>query len=131
MWRLMDGDVEGPLNIGSPVEHTILQLAELVLRLTNSGSRIEHRALPADDPHRRCPDISRASHFGWEPRVELEEGLQHTIAYFREAGRAQRPPARRQCRACAPPGLVLGGPVRAMSPAGCPKGLAPQCAARR
>ena len=83
MWRLMDGDVEGPLNIGSPVEHTILELAELVLRLTSSGSRIEHRALPADDPHRRCPDISRMrSHFDWEPRVSLEDGLRETIEYM-------------------------------------------------
>jgi UDP-glucuronate decarboxylase len=83
MWRLMDGDVEGPLNIGSPVEHTILELAELVLRLTGSDSRIEHRALPADDPHRRCPDISRMRrHFDWEPRVSLEDGLRETIEYM-------------------------------------------------
>jgi UDP-glucuronate decarboxylase len=82
MGRLMDGDVEGPLNIGSPVEHTVLELAELVLRLTKSRSGIEHRALPADDPHRRCPDISRMRrHFGWEPRVSLEDGLRETIDY--------------------------------------------------
>ena len=83
IWRLMDGDVEGPLNIGNPVEHTMLELAALVLRLTGSRSRIEHRALPADDPRRRRPDISRMrSHFGWEPRVSLEDGLRETIEYF-------------------------------------------------
>jgi UDP-glucuronate decarboxylase len=83
MWRLMDGDVEGPLNIGSPVELSVLELAEWVLRLTRSRSRIEHRPLPADDPHRRCPDISRMQrHFGWEPRVNLEDGLRATIEYF-------------------------------------------------
>ncbi len=83
MWRLMDGDVEGPLNIGSTQEHTVLELAELVLRLTGSRSRIEYRALPADDPHRRCPDITRMQrHFGWEPRVSLEDGLRETIDYF-------------------------------------------------
>jgi UDP-glucuronate decarboxylase len=83
IWRLMDGEVEGPLNIGNPVEHTVLELASLVLRLTNSRSRIEHRALPADDPHRRCPDISHMrSHFQWQPRVSLEDGLRETIAYF-------------------------------------------------
>jgi UDP-glucuronate decarboxylase len=83
IWRLMDGDVEGPLNIGSPQERSVLELAELVLRLTGSRSRIEHGALPADDPHRRCPDIARMRrHFDWEPRVSLEDGLRETIDYF-------------------------------------------------
>ena len=83
MWRLMDADVEGPLNIGSPHEHTVLELAQLVLRLTGSRSCIEHRPLPADDPHRRCPDLSRVQrHLQWTPRVSLEDGLRETIAYF-------------------------------------------------
>jgi UDP-glucuronate decarboxylase len=81
--RLTEGDIEGPMNIGNPVEHTMLELAALVLRLTKSRSRIEHRALPVDDPRRRCPDISRMrGHFGWQPRVSLEDGLRETIAYF-------------------------------------------------
>ncbi|HEX6722043.1 MAG TPA: UDP-glucuronic acid decarboxylase family protein [Burkholderiaceae bacterium] len=83
MWRLMDGDIEGPLNIGSPHECSVLELAELVLRLTGSRSRIEHCALPADDPRRRCPDIARMRrHFGWEPRVSLEDGLRETIEHI-------------------------------------------------
>jgi UDP-glucuronate decarboxylase len=83
MWRLMDADVEGPLNIGNPIEHTVLELAQLVLELTKSRSRIEHRALPADDPHRRCPDLSRVQrHLQWTPRVSLADGLRETIAYF-------------------------------------------------
>ena len=85
IWRLMDGAVEGPLNIGSPVEHTMLELAELVLRLTGSRSRIEHRPLPADDPHRRCPDISRTRHhLKWQPKVSLEDGLRETILHLRD-----------------------------------------------
>jgi UDP-glucuronate decarboxylase len=82
--RLMDAPVEGPLNIGSPYEHTVLELAELVLRLTDSRSRIEYHALPADDPHRRCPDISRTRrHLQWEPRIKLEDGLRETIDQMR------------------------------------------------
>jgi len=85
IWRLMDSAVEGPLNIGSPIEHTVLELAELVLRLTGSRSRIEHRALPADDPHRRCPDIARTRHhLQWQPTVSLEDGLRETIAHLRD-----------------------------------------------
>jgi UDP-glucuronate decarboxylase len=84
LWRLMDAPIEGPLNIGSAVEHTILEVAELVLRLTGSRSRVEYHALPADDPHRRCPDISRARHhLQWEPRVAFEDGLRETIAQMR------------------------------------------------
>ena len=82
--RLMEADIEGPLNIGNPNEHTVLDLAERVLRLTGSRSRLERRPLPADDPHRRCPDISRARrHLHWHPRVDLEDGLRMTIDYFR------------------------------------------------
>ncbi len=75
----------GPLNIGNPDEFTILELAKKVLQLTGSRSKIVFRPLPSDDPPRRRPDISLAkSRLGWEPRVDLEEGLQKTIAYFRE-----------------------------------------------
>jgi len=82
--RLMDSAHEGPFNIGNPREHTVLELAELVLRLTGSRSRLEHRPLPADDPRRRRPDIVAArAALGWEPRVALEDGLQRTIEWFR------------------------------------------------
>ena len=78
-------DVTGPVNLGNPVEVRVAELAEVILRLTGSRSSIVYRPLPADDPVQRCPDISRAREIlGWEPRVQLEEGLRHTIAYFAE-----------------------------------------------
>lgn len=80
----LDGDMPGPINIGNPGEFTMLELAEMVIRLTGSSSRIEHRPLPADDPKQRRPDISKAkSLLDWEPKVPLEEGLTRTISYFR------------------------------------------------
>jgi UDP-glucuronate decarboxylase len=82
--RLMESDTEGPVNIGNPNEHTVLQLAELVLHLTDSSSRLEWCPLPVDDPHRRRPDIGLArAALGWEPKVALEDGLRETIAHFR------------------------------------------------
>ena len=82
--RMMEAEIEGPINLGNPVERTMLELAELVLRLTRSRSTLVHRPLPPDDPHRRCPDISRAQHhLGWKPEVSLEDGLERTIDYFR------------------------------------------------
>jgi UDP-glucuronate decarboxylase len=77
-------DIEGdPINLGNPQELTILQLAKHVLRLTNSKSKIIFKSLPVDDPTRRLPDISRArTSLNWEPRIDLEEGLKPTIAYF-------------------------------------------------
>jgi UDP-glucuronate decarboxylase len=78
-------ELVGPVNIGNPAEFSVLELAEKVLALTGSQSRIAHKPLPSDDPVRRCPDISLAkSKLGWEPRVDLEDGLHKTIAYFRE-----------------------------------------------
>jgi UDP-glucuronate decarboxylase len=75
----------GPVNLGNPGEFTILELAEKVLRLTGSSSRIVHSALPQDDPVRRCPDISLAGEkLGWKPTVSLDEGLVETIPYFRK-----------------------------------------------
>jgi len=83
--RMMESDIEGPVNIGNPEEHTVLELAEIVLRLTGSRSRIVSRPLPADDPQRRKPDISLArAALGWQPRVGLEDGLARTTRYFRE-----------------------------------------------
>lgn len=83
---MMDQDREiGPMNLGNPVEFTIRQLAEEVLRLTGSKSPIEFRPLPQDDPVQRQPDISLAkATLGWEPKVKLEDGLKETIAYFRK-----------------------------------------------
>ncbi len=77
-------DVTGPINIGNPNEFTIKQLAELVVEKTGSTSRIDYLPLPADDPKQRQPDIHRAQQaLGWSPRVELSEGLDATIDYFR------------------------------------------------
>jgi UDP-glucuronate decarboxylase len=80
-----DRDFVGPVNLGNPNEFTILELAELVLKLIpESGSRIVFRQLPADDPRQRQPDIALAKEIlGWAPVTELEEGLRSTIAYFR------------------------------------------------
>ncbi len=84
IYRLFLSDEVGPVNVGNPDEFTILELAELVLELTGSGSTIGRRPLPADDPKLRRPDISLARRsLGWEPRVPLREGLERTIPYFR------------------------------------------------
>ena len=86
MIRMMDNaeNDPGPVNLGNPVESTILQIAETIRRLTGSSSRIVFRPLPVDDPRQRQPDISRARELlGWEPTTGLEEGLAKTIAYFR------------------------------------------------
>jgi len=85
--RLMESpdEVTGPVNLGNPVEFRIRDLAEQVVALTGSRSKIEHRPLPADDPRQRQPDISRARKLlDWEPRVRLEEGLGRTVAYFQD-----------------------------------------------
>ena len=80
----LDADQPGPLNLGNPCEFTMLELAELVLRLTGSSSRLVYKPLPIDDPRQRQPDISKAKALlGWEPQVPLEEGIKRTIAYFR------------------------------------------------
>jgi UDP-glucuronate decarboxylase len=77
-------EVIGPLNLGNPVEFTMRETAEMVLRLTGSQSRLVFRPLPQDDPVQRQPDITLARNvLGWEPRVAFEDGLRETIAYFR------------------------------------------------
>jgi UDP-glucuronate decarboxylase len=74
----------GPVNLGNPAEFTIMELAEKVLRLTGSKSRLRFELLPPDDPRQRQPDISLArQQLQWEPQVALEDGLKETIAYFR------------------------------------------------
>jgi UDP-glucuronate decarboxylase len=76
-------DVTGPVNLGNPVEFTIRQLAELVIELTGSSSKVVFNPLPQDDPKQRCPDISLAkSVLGWQPQIQLREGLKRTIDYF-------------------------------------------------
>lgn len=82
--RLMLSGENDPVNIGNPREMTIKQIAETIIRMTGSKSAIVYRPLPTDDPKVRQPDITRArTLLGWEPKVELEEGLVKTIAYFR------------------------------------------------
>jgi len=85
--RLMDTapDVAGPVNIGNPNEFTIRELAELVIELTGSRSTLDYRPLPQDDPMQRQPNIAVArDKLGWEPKVQLREGLERTIEYFRD-----------------------------------------------
>lgn len=83
--RLMESDCRLPVNIGNPVELTILEFARLILKLTGSASRIEYRPLPEDDPKTRRPDITRARDvLGWAPRVAVEDGLRRTIEWYRE-----------------------------------------------
>jgi UDP-glucuronate decarboxylase len=83
--RLMnvEGDVDGPVNLGNPFEITISELARLIISLVGSRSRLEFRPLPQDDPRQRCPDITRAKQIlHWLPAVQLKEGLSRTIRYF-------------------------------------------------
>jgi UDP-glucuronate decarboxylase len=85
--RMMDtpNEITGPVNLGNPAELSILEIAQTILDLTGSRSRIVHRPLPQDDPKQRRPDISEADRvLGWRPTVPLREGLRKTIAYFEE-----------------------------------------------
>jgi dTDP-glucose 4,6-dehydratase len=85
IFRLMMSEVPDPVNIGNPTEMTIRQLAEAIIKLTGSSSRIVSRPLPVDDPKVRQPDITRArTLLGWEPQVSLDQGLAVTLAYFRQ-----------------------------------------------
>ncbi len=78
------GTIEDPVNIGNPGEITVAELAEKILALTESDAGIDYRALPQDDPKRRCPDIGRAQALlGWSPRISLDEGLMRTINWWR------------------------------------------------
>lgn len=81
---MTDIDYKWPLNLGNPCEFTVSQLAEIVLRLTGSNSRLKTLPLPEDDPKKRRPDISKVKKMlNWQPQVELEEGLKKTITYFK------------------------------------------------
>ena len=82
-FRLMRSSEARPVNVGNPVEHTVGEIAELVIELSGGEGRIIYEPLPEDDPKRRCPDISRAREsLGWEPRVSAREGLKRTIDWF-------------------------------------------------
>ena len=88
--RLMNSKESGPMNIGNPTEFTILDLANRVIQLTGSSSKVIHKPLPSDDPKQRRPDISEArAKLQWEPSITLESGLKSTIAYFEKC--LQRP----------------------------------------
>jgi UDP-glucuronate decarboxylase len=94
--RMMNGadDFIGPVNLGNPVEFTIMELAQLVIEMTGTKSKLVYKPLPADDPTKRRPDISLAKkHLHWEPQVQLAEGLRKTIEWFRSIDLADyRPP---------------------------------------
>jgi UDP-glucuronate decarboxylase len=97
--RMMNSphEVSGPINLGNPGEFTILELADLVRELTGTTSKIDWHPLPTDDPVRRKPDITRAREvLGWQPTVQLREGLQRTIEYFEDLLSAQAEAARAQ-----------------------------------
>jgi len=83
--RLLNSDLNDPVNIGNPQEMTIEEIARAIIRLTGSSSKLVYRPLPEDDPKVRQPDITRArTLLGWEPKVPLEEGLTKTLEYFRK-----------------------------------------------
>jgi dTDP-glucose 4,6-dehydratase len=85
IWRLLNSDVETPCNVGNPTEMTILEFAETIRDAVASDSEIVFKPLPEDDPQTRQPDITFArSRLGWEPKVDLKEGLKSTIEYFRQ-----------------------------------------------
>ncbi len=86
MIRMMNQDREiGPVNLGNPVENSMVELATKVLEITGSRSELKHVELPADDPKQRCPDISRARRLlDWSPKIDLDTGLRRTIQYYRE-----------------------------------------------
>ena len=95
LYRLFVSGENAPVNIGNPNEFTVRELADLVIQMTASGSRIDQRPLPQDDPKVRCPDIKRARRIlGWEPTIQLKDGLRRTIDYFKTlppAALASRP----------------------------------------
>jgi UDP-glucuronate decarboxylase len=87
MMKMMgtEDSVTGPINLGNPGEFSMRELAQIVLEMTNSKSKLVEKPLPADDPQQRCPDISKARDLlGWKPEIELRQGLSKTIAYFDE-----------------------------------------------
>jgi dTDP-glucose 4,6-dehydratase len=85
LWMLLESRHHEPINLGNPEEVTIADLAERIKRVVESKSPLKFESRPTDDPHRRCPDISKAHEvLGWQPRISLEEGLKRTLPYFKE-----------------------------------------------
>ena len=87
MMKMMSSEktVTGPINLGNPVEFKIIELAQMIIKLTNSKSKIINKGLPIDDPVRRRPDISKAKKYlDWEPHIDVIDGLKETIAYFKK-----------------------------------------------
>jgi dTDP-glucose 4,6-dehydratase len=90
--RLANSEERLPVNLGNPVELTILEFAERIRRLMGVNAQIVHKELPSDDPKRRQPNIAKAKQvLGWEPKVNLEEGLRETVEYFRSKLVTARP----------------------------------------
>jgi dTDP-glucose 4,6-dehydratase len=84
--RLSKSDEHLPVNIGNPNEFTILECAQMVLKVTGSNSKILYEPLPQDDPKQRCPDITKARQLlAWEPKIDLEAGLRQSLDYFKTA----------------------------------------------
>ena len=82
---LMNSNYSQPVNLGNPEEHTILDFAKIIKKLVGGNSEVKHDPMPEDDPRRRRPDIDRAKKtLGWEPKISMREGLNRTIAFFRE-----------------------------------------------
>ena len=97
VYRLMQSEERRPVNVGNPVEHTVKEVAEAILRLSGSQSPLAYNPLPKDDPKQRCPDITRARDvLGWEPEVPAEKGLALTLEWFvRQRTGAENVPADR------------------------------------
>ena len=84
IYKLMTSNINEPINLGNSEEHTILEFAEIIKKLTKTNSKIEFKPLPVDDPHVRCPDITKAKKLlKWQPKVSLEKGLMVTIDFFK------------------------------------------------
>src|SRR5688500_11739514 len=91
--RLMKSGETRPVNIGNPIEYSVREVAEMVMKLSGSRSGIRHQPLPEDDPKQRCPDITRAREaLGWEPQTPAREGLAKTITWFASQAQPQTPP---------------------------------------
>jgi len=90
IYRLLMSDYEQPVNIGNPVEITIKEFAEEIIKLTGTTQKVIYRPLPKDDPKQRKPDITRAQEIlGWEPKMERSEGLKITYEYFKSLPEAE------------------------------------------
>jgi dTDP-glucose 4,6-dehydratase len=114
---MIDSSEPGPINLGNPMELSVLELAFLVLRLTSSRSPIEHHPLPCDDPRRRRPVIARAEdRLGWKPKVSIEQGLRRTVEWF----------MLRSAKVAAARDAIAGGQLNGAPPRPTPSSTAPQ-----